>query len=382
MKTDKKMHFEYIQDSQELSRALKSLKKASRIALDTEADSFHHYYPKVCLIQLSTSQNHYIIDPLVNISTHSLLEVLSQKPLIIHDAAYDLRMLKADFNFIPQKPIFDTMLAGRLLGYEKIGLASLVDRFFSVHIPKTHQRADWSKRPLPDELLLYAIEDTRYLLGLAEILEEKLRDCKRFRWHNQSCQQAVRAAIESEREPEQPDAWRIKGTSTLSRRQMTFVRQLWYWRQKEAQKADLPSFRIMFNTQLLKVALWAAGRKNPLNDKLPKLPRHCTGIRLKHLKKAIQKAIDTPRDQWQSPKKSNVGKKPDPVQIQQTEAIRKKCQQLAHSLDLPSQVIVSRAVLGTIVRKKLTTVQKMTKHNLLLPWQAELLEPIVQETIQ
>ena len=166
--------FEYIQTAQALDGLLGHIRNVSRIALDTEADSYHHYYPKVCLIQGSTENVHFIIDPLASIDLSPFFEIIAPKKLVLHDAGYDLRMLKADFDFQPKGEIFDTMLAARLIGLEQIGLSALLSKFLGVEIYKKNQRADWSKRPLSEELLKYATDDTCYLLKMSYILASKL----------------------------------------------------------------------------------------------------------------------------------------------------------------------------------------------------------------
>ncbi|MCK5173590.1 MAG: ribonuclease D, partial [Planctomycetes bacterium] len=85
------------------------MKPAARIAIDMEADSFYHYYEKVCLIQLTVDGENYILDPLAGANLKPFLKLLAQKPLILHDAGYDLRMLRASFDFSPKEEVFDTM---------------------------------------------------------------------------------------------------------------------------------------------------------------------------------------------------------------------------------------------------------------------------------
>mgnify|MGYP001077099340 CR=1 FL=1 len=145
------------------------------IALDTEADSLHHYFEKVCLIQLAAGEESAIVDPLCGMDLSALLALLTCKPLILHGADYDLRMMRLTFGFLPEGEVFDTMLAARLLGYEEFGLASLVERFFGVRLSKGGQKSDWSRRPLSESQLRYAGDDTRYLLPLAARLREEMR---------------------------------------------------------------------------------------------------------------------------------------------------------------------------------------------------------------
>ena len=355
------------------------MKGPENIALDTEADSFHHYYPKVCLIQGTFRDINFIIDPLTEIDLTEFFKILSGKKLIIHDAGYDLRMLKADFDFVPQEEIFDTMLAGRLIGLERVGLSALLAEFLDIQVHKHNQRADWSKRPLSEELLKYAIEDTFYLPALAKILYAKLEALDRLEWHRQSCQGSVRSAVQSKTEIKTDENWRISGVSQLKPKEMAFVRELWHWREKEAQKADIPPFRIMYTKQLLALSGWVSAQKDPMQAELTKLPRSCRGRRLAALKKAIEKAFLLPPDQWPQRKKPDFSKQPTSLQQSQIEFLRRRVAQIGESLNLPPQLIAPKAVLGSIVMRKLDTHAKLIHSNLMSPWQADLLAPALSE---
>jgi ribonuclease D len=372
--------FEYIQTAPALEQLLGHIRNASRIALDTEADSYHHYYPKVCLIQGSTENIHFIIDPLASIDLSPFFEILTPKKLVLHDAGYDLRMLKADFDFRPKGEIFDTMLAARLIGLEQIGLSALLSEFLGVEVYKKNQRADWSKRPLSEELLKYAIDDTCYLLKLSDILASKLAELGRIEWHRQSCRWSVKSALQPVKQNHNPDEkWRIAGVSRLKPKEMAFVRELWQWREKEAQKADVPPFRIMYSKQLLALAIWAAAQKKTIQLDPHRLPRSCRGERMISLKKSIERASQLTPDKWPAPKKPQTGHQPTVEQQNQIETLRKKVAQMAARLHLSPQLIAPKAVLTSIVLRKLDSSKKLTDSGLVTGWQAELVTPILDE---
>ncbi|MEJ5259550.1 MAG: HRDC domain-containing protein [Anaerohalosphaeraceae bacterium] len=372
--------FEYVQNAQALPNLLEHIQNANRLALDTEADSYHHYYPKVCLIQLSTEDAHFIIDPFGGLNLKEFFEILCRKNLVLHDAGYDLRMLKASFGFEPKGEIFDTMLAARLIGLERVGLSDLLADFLGVQVHKKNQRADWSKRPLSEELLKYALDDTRHLLKLADILAEKLTELGRLEWHRQSCRWSVRSALLPAKNNHDPDEiWRIAGVSRLRPKEMAFVRELWHWREKEAQKADVPPFRILYPKQMLALSVWAAAQKKGIEIDPHRLPRSCRGERLASLKKAIERASQTPPAQWPDRKRPQTGHQPSFEQQNQIETLRKKVVQIGASLNLPPQWIAPKATLTSIVLRRLDTPEKIIQSNLLAPWQAELLTDALDE---
>src|SRR5207245_5369322 len=109
----------------------------------------------------------YIVDPLAGIDLAALCAALVQKEIVLHGADYDLRLLRRGLNCVAQR-IFDTLIAARLIGIHEFSLAALVQRYFGVELTKSSQKANWAQRPLPARMEQYAINDTHYLLPLAE----------------------------------------------------------------------------------------------------------------------------------------------------------------------------------------------------------------------
>ena len=138
-----------IEDDAALVAAAERLAGAPVIGVDTEADSFHAFKEKVCLVQLSDLENDYIVDPL-KVSDMSPLAPIMADPntvKVLHGADYDIVSLKRDFGYQFDN-VFDTMISAQFLGFDKVGLADLIKRFFGHTIDKQYQRHDWAKRPL------------------------------------------------------------------------------------------------------------------------------------------------------------------------------------------------------------------------------------------
>jgi ribonuclease D len=129
-------HYVYVRERAALQSLVDRLGSLHRVALDTEADSLHNYFEKVCLIQLSLDDEHYIVDPLAGLDLREFTAALSEQPLALHGADYDLRLLRASLGFRPRRDVFDTMIAAQLLGFEQIGLAALLEKFLNVIIGK------------------------------------------------------------------------------------------------------------------------------------------------------------------------------------------------------------------------------------------------------
>lgn len=365
------MTFSLLRTAREMEDLASWLRSRGAAALDTEADSLYHYFEKICLIQISSGGRHFVIDPLAGEDLKPLLAALAEKPLILHGADYDLRMLRRSFGFIPRGSVFDTMLAAKLLGYENIGLASLVMRHFGAELPKRGRKSDWSRRPLSAAQLSYASDDTRYLEPLAERLRAELDGKGREAWHRESCEAMVRAAMESEVQGDE-EAWRIKGTSALDPRQMAFAREIWRWREAEAQRADLPPFKILMNERLVELAIFASAHDDGPTPEDFKLPRSCEGRRRRELLAAIGKARGLKRDEWPVRRRSERQRLPPAELFVPMQAELKR---VAHIHGLEPSTIAPRSAIAMLARAAPSDIEEMMAKGGLLRWQAELLRP-------
>ncbi len=159
------------------------LRAEVRIAIDLEAAGFHRYSDEVRLIQLTSTDRTYVIDPMA-FDLSGVLRPALEDPsvqVLIHGGDYDVRLLDRDLDIHPTN-LFDTQIAASLTGEPSVGLAALLEKYCSVSLSKKHQRADWAKRPLTEELVEYAAADTRYLHSLADVLEENLENLGRSSW--------------------------------------------------------------------------------------------------------------------------------------------------------------------------------------------------------
>lgn len=237
-----------------LEAALKDVSMHPQIAVDTEADSLHSYFDKVCLVQITAGGEDLIVDPLAGVDLKPFGDVLANPDItkVFHGGDYDLRILHRDFGFVVRN-LIDTSICAQLLGYEGLGLAALLDRHFGVTLNKTHQRADWSMRPLPPDMLAYAATDTHYLIDLAAKLREELMALGRWNW---ALEEFSRLEGVRYREVEEDaETWRkVKNIGNLDRRSLAIVRGLHEWRDQLARKADRPPFKVMGNESIVEIA--------------------------------------------------------------------------------------------------------------------------------
>ncbi len=363
----------YVRERAVMDALVQRLRSAERVALDTEADSLHSYFEKVCLIQLSFSGEHYLVDPLSGADLMGFLEALAEKPLILHGADYDLRMLRASMGFRPRREVFDTMIAAQLLGIEQIGLAALIERFFNVTIGKQGQKSDWSCRPLSEQQLCYAVNDTRYLERLAGCLEDELRARRRIDWHEESCRAMVQSTAR-DRARDHEETWRIKGAGRLSARQLAYLRELWRWRDAHARHANRPAFKVFGNQQMLELLQWAESHRGAALDHGPKLPRNIRGSRLRTLEEALARAAAMSPAEWPERRLLDRTDPPRNHCQEQLQALSSECARIAKELAIAPATLAPRAALEAIVRERPGTVDEIMASAGLLRWQAELVE--------
>lgn len=243
-----------IQNPADLLKLVKKLSTARHIAIDTEANSFYAYFERICLIQISTAEDDYILDPLQLEDLQPLGEILNNPDIekVFHAAVNDVLGLKRDFRFAFRN-LFDTAEAAKLLGYTQLGLAKLIQEHFGVILNKKWQRHNWGKRPLEEEQLDYARMDTHYLIDLRHRLAEDLK--ARELWD--AARESFARASEQEAQAKtfRPESFiQINGARTLDPKGKRILKALYLYREHEARRRNRAPFRVLSNDTLLRIA--------------------------------------------------------------------------------------------------------------------------------
>ena len=249
--------YERIETAKDLEALAKDLLKQKVVAVDTEADSFYHYFDKTCLIQIATRKRVILVDPLAMEGPEALLPlgpVFASPDVrkIFHAAEYDIFVLKRDYQFTFAN-LFDTMVSAQLLGYPAIGLAAIAERHLGLKLPKDEQRSDWSARPLRDSQLTYAAADVESLIQLTERMEKELKKKKRLEWAHEEFESLTRREW-ADRDFDKLGYLRIKGARALDPTSLGVLRELFLVRDKRAREIDRPPFKVLANRALLEIA--------------------------------------------------------------------------------------------------------------------------------
>lgn len=354
------------------TRHLQAIASSRELALDTEGASFHRFVDRIYLLQLSTRDTSAIVDPLaVPAASLTALGALLESPeveVVLHDADYDLRLLHSDYGWHVRN-IFDTRIAAQLLGLKAFGLAALLERYFSLKLDKKHQRADWSMRPLPADMLEYAAQDTLYLLELRDRMRDALASKERLSWAREEF-----GRLEGTKwSDDDADAafLRVKGARDLSRRELAILRELVPWRDEVARELDRATFRVIGNEQLLDIA-----RALPRNrDDLSKVRGISRGVldgRSAEILAAVNRGLDVPEaDLPRFPRSPRWDR--DPSFDTRVNALKTVRDAASLKLDLDPGVLASRERLEAVARKNPRNRDELAEIPELRRWQVEVL---------
>jgi len=362
----------YIHRADEADSLLSELSDSRRVAVDTEGASFHRFLDRVYLLQISTDETDVIIDPLAAGPLPGLTRLLANPEIeiVLHDADYDLRLLRQDYGARIAR-LFDTRVAAQLLGIRSYGLAALLEQYFGVVLEKKYQRADWSLRPLPAAMLEYAVLDTHHLLPLRDRLAEQLESAGRWSW---AAEEFLRIETDNAApEPEEvaPAFLRIKGARDLTRRELAVLRELAKWRDELARKLDRATFRVAGNDILLEIA-----RQRPRSIAELSLIRIVPRSVIERYGSDVIEAVAV----GEREREQDLPRFPRPQRWDRdtgfddrVAALRQRRDEAAARLDMDPGVLCSRDRLESIARARPRSIEELTKVPGVRRWQAETL---------
>jgi ribonuclease D len=361
----------WINQQQELDDAMARLSRVEVLAIDTEADSLHSYFDKVCLVQISAKDDDLLIDPLARINMQPLGPILAERGItkIFHGADYDLRILNRDFGFEVHN-LVDTMICAQFLGIQQFGLGALLKKYFDLDTDKSHQRADWAMRPLPPDMLHYAITDTRYLIELAGKLRDELIAVGRWEWAQEEFERLEQIRF---REPDQDaEAFRrLKGLGKLSRRALGAAATLYEWRDATARGLDRPAFKVLSNDTILEIARSLPTSLNEL-ERLKGMPAVVVRRHGQEIVRRIAAVAAAPEESL--PEK--LAGKPwlrDPELDRKVERLKRIRDGVAGELGIDPGVIAPRHMLAAIAAAAPKSVDDLSTVTAMRQWQRNLL---------
>jgi len=291
------MDYQYIDSSAQLAEFCGKINNAGYCAVDTEFVREKTYYAVLALIQVASEKHMACIDPLTIDNFDPFIALIQNRDLVkvFHSPSQDLEILFQRFSCMPQ-PVFDTQLAAAVLGYDhQIGYADLVNQITGVKLEKKHTRANWSRRPLAEDEINYAMDDVRYLLPVYQTLKAELEDKKRYAWIEKDL---LAMTSISNYQIETADLWRrLKGVQKLRGVELQIARHLCQWREQMAQQKNLPRRWVVKDDLIIEIARLKPSKVIDLdsirdvNEKF--IEKH--GNRILQI---VATAQDTPTSKW------------------------------------------------------------------------------------
>ena len=372
----------YVENAGDLAALIGAARREPRVAMDTEAASFHRYHDRIYLLQLSTPSITALIDPLAidDLAPVGALLADGNVEKVFHDADYDLRVLDRDYAF-PARRLFDTRVAAQLAGEPAIGLAALLEKYLGVKLDKEHQKADWSLRPLTASMLAYAAADTQYLLALRDALEQRLVALGRRDWAAEEFKLLEQLRWTGAAAGADDDSYlRVKGAKGLNPRSLAALKLLHRWRDTVAARDDKAPFRIIGNDALLGVSRALPATAADLGH-IRELPASLARRHGPALLDAVAKAkalsdAELPRLERQPRPQKDPG---FDQRLEQAKAVRNR---VATELGLEPGVLAGRTTLEAVVRARPANRAALEQIPELRRWQIGVLGDALLEALR
>lgn len=364
----------YVDTPERAREAGLAIAAADTIAVDCEAAGYHRYSDRLCLVQLSTPSRTFVLDPLA-VDLKPQLKGLEdpRRRVLMHGAAYDLRLLRRDLD-IRVAHLVDTQVQAGLLGEPAVGLQALLERHLGIRVSKKFQKADWARRPLSAEMIEYAAGDTRYLHRLVAILGERLREAGRASWAEEECAWLVRSASS----PETPGApadpvTRFRGARRLSPRAVTALRAVIGWRDTVARDLDRAPFRVASDAALLEVAVRSPVSLHEL-ARVHGFPARLARTRGKSLLRVLDDVDRLPAAELSPyPLPARKRSRPTPEEEAAFERLRAARNRVADGLALDRGRVMANNVLRAVAAANPRSLRQLVAVGDVRQWQAEVL---------
>lgn len=311
----------------------------AQLGVDTEFMREKTYFAQLCLIQISTRDHIYCVDPLVSAGQTEFWRQLLHSRWVVHSARQDIEVIYQTAGAMPRE-IFDTQIAAGLVGMPaQVGYAGLVKELFDVDMAKTHTRADWTRRPLPEAVLDYAAEDVEYLLPAADILGEQLDKKGRLDWARQDSALLLDSSLYAISGDQAID--RLKGARNFRGVKRAAAVRLAAWREEEAIRRNRPRQWIIRDNVLLDIAFKLPSSEQQLES--------IEGMPPKLIDRAGQQLIELIGASGDDADVYSPPLPPDEAQKALLKALLAQVAECAKDLDLAAETVASKRELASVL---------------------------------
>ncbi len=338
----------WIDQDAELAELCGRWREQGSIAVDTEFMRSETFYPIAGLLQIGDGRGCYLIDPLAIKDLEPLRELFQDSNVtkVLHACSEDLEVFQRWLGVVPE-PLFDTQIGAAFAGLGfSLGYANLAQQLLGIEIPKGETRSDWLQRPLSVPQKKYAALDVAHMLVIYGKLLQQLRDKGRLEWARADSADLVANA---KSEPDFDDYYLKLGSAwKLRRQELTVLRRLSAWREREARERDRPRNRLIKEN-----GLWELARRQPTDlaqlRTLKEVPAHTQKEEGEALMAQIREALEEPESQWPEQLDPPLGRAEAPLM----KALKRYVRALAEAQELPPELLVRKREYEAIVRSGL-----------------------------
>jgi ribonuclease D len=352
----------FVDTPNKLNKMISNLMKEAIVAVDTESNSLYAYQERVCLIQFSIPERDFLVDPLAvsDLSTLGPLFASPEIEKIFHAAEYDLIMLDQDFGF-ELSNLFDTMVAARILGWKAVGLGSILKNQFGIQVQKRYQRANWGRRPLPDEMLTYAQLDTHYLIPLRKRIKDELEKAGRWPLAQEDFERGCQVN-NNHSHRDGADCWRVNGARDLGPQQLAVLQELCEYRDQIAKSSDRPLFKVINNSTLYNIAE-ACPRTNSELEAV----KGFSHKQVRWLGRGILSAVQRGLDARQTPKIPHK-RRPSDAYLLRVDKLRQWRKNTGRAMGVESDVVLPKDLVYEFAEKNPKTYEQVSEIMSEVPW--------------
>ncbi|MCP3875565.1 MAG: ribonuclease D [Desulfobacteraceae bacterium] len=372
------MKYKFIESNAELKNVCDALLEEKIISVDLEADSMHCFKEKICLIQIATQSQAFLVDPFVIKDISNFVNVLENQDVIkvFHGSDFDIRSLDRDYQ-VRVKNLFDTEIACRFLGIQERGLAALLKQNFNVDVDKKFQKVDWAKRPLKPEMIEYSVGDVAYLVELHDIIKEKLYKIGRLDWANEEFE--IQAQVRYENNHGLPLFKKFKGAGKMDNRSLAVLENLLQVRLDIAKKKDKPLYKVLSNPALMTMAY-----KKPVTiDQMLKeraLTKKQVGMFGKKCVESVVNAMQLEHKDLPSYPKTKRFKKDESAQ-KRIKLLKKMREKLSSKMQMDPGFLLNNAMIGSIAHQNPSTPKELGEVEQVRLWQVQAIGEDILKTL-
>ena len=329
-------HYQFVEQPDALAP---DLTRHEQVGVDTEFMREKTYFAQLCLVQISTTDEIFCVDPLTESGKDDFWRELLARDWVVHSARQDIEVVVQTAGKMPIS-IFDTQVAAGLLGFPaQMGYAGLVKELFDVDMDKSHTRADWSRRPLRTAFLDYAAEDVEYLLPACERLSERLEKEGRLEWAREDSRLLLDPELYEVSADQALD--RLKGARNFRDRKRAAAARLAAWREREAIHRNRPRQWILRDNVLLDMAYHLPTSSEQLAE-IKGMPAKLLNRVGPQLLQEIE-ASATDDNNYRPPRP------PDEAQKELLKEMQSRVQKCAEDLGIAAETVASKRELSSVV---------------------------------